>query len=337
VTLQSRALFALRLAIAVGLLAVVFRIALPNAAPGEAWYTPLERAWISPPLPWLLTAAGAFGLSYLLGALRFQWLLQAAKIPARYAVLLRAYLIGNFFNLVLPGLILGDVYRFADARRDAGSGSAVLGLVVLERLLGFSALGIMALVAAPLLPADTAGTTLRASVAGLGILISVAPFLALTEPGRALFAAISRSLARVWPRAGEASIGALEAAATAASERGLLMRTFALSLANQWLPVGAVVALAVPLDHTVAWYWFAAIVPFVTLASLLPISIGGTGVREALFVALFGAVGMRAEVALALSLSTLGVALGWGLLGLALFAAGRRSTTSDGGPAESRP
>ena len=73
------------------------------------------------------------------------------------------------------------------------------------------------------------------------------------------------------------------------------------------------------------------------IASLLPISIGGTGVREALFVALFGAVGMRAEVALALSLSTLGVALGWGLLGLALFAAGRRSTTSDGGPAESRP
>lgn len=336
-TPRSGALFALRLAIAVGLLAVVFRVALPDAAPGEAWYTPLARAWIAPPLPWLLTAAAAFGLSYLLGALRFQWLLQAAELPARYAVLLRAYLIGNFFNLVLPGLILGDVYRFADARRDAGSGSAVLGLIVLERLLGFSALGIMALIAAPLLPTDTASATLRASVAVLGIIISAVPFLALTEGGRALFAEIARVLGRVWPRAGEASTGALDAAARAASERGLLVRTFALSLANQWLPVGAVVALAAPLDHTVAWYWFAAIVPFVTLASLLPISIGGTGVREALFVALFGAVGMRAEVALALSLATLGVALVWGLFGLALFAAGRRDAASDAGAAESRP
>ena len=125
------------------------------------------------------------------------------------------------------------------------------------------------------------------------------------------------------PRPNIATSAITEAAAVAARKPGLLVRTFGLSLANQWLPVGAVIALAVPLDQSVAWYWFAAIVPFVTLASLLPISIGGTGVREALFVALFGAVGMRAEVALALSLATLGVAVAWGLLGLALFAIGR--------------
>ena len=47
------------------------------------------------------------------------------------------------------------------------------------------------------------------------------------------------------------------------------------------------------------------------------------GVRELLFVALFGAVGMRAEVALALSFSTLAAALAWALVGLGLFAAGR--------------
>lgn len=322
-TPRSGALFALRLAIAVGLLALVFRVALPEAAPGESWYTPLANAWVAPPGPWIALAATFFGISYLLGALRFQWLLHAADLPARYAVLLRAYLIGNFFNLVLPGLILGDVYRLTDARRDAGSGSAILGLVVLERLLGFSALGVMALIAAPLLPAETASTTLRASVAAVGIAITAAPFCALTRPGRAIGAAIASQLAKWWPRAGEAGAGALEAAAVAARKPGLLVRTFGLSLANQWLPVGAVIALSVPLDHAVAWYWFAAIVPFVTLASLLPISIGGTGVREALFVALFGAVGMRAEVALSLSLATLGVAVAWGLLGLALFAIGR--------------
>ena len=105
----------------------------------------------------------------------------------------------------------------------------------------------------------------------------------------------------------------------------VIARTFGLSLANQWLPVLAVIALAAPLDTDVPLHWYAVIIPFVTLASLLPISIGGTGVREALFVVLFGAVGMRPEVALVLSLSTLAVALTWGLLGLLFFLVGRRA------------
>ncbi len=39
---------------------------------------------------------------------------------------------------------------------------------------------------------------------------------------------------------------------------------------------------------------------------------------------LFGAVGMRPETALALSLSVLAAALLWALLGLVVFATGRR-------------
>ena len=67
------------------------------------------------------------------------------------------------------------------------------------------------------------------------------------------------------------------------------------------------------------------IVPFVTLVAVLPISIGGAGVREALYVTLFGAVGMPGEAALALALATFGVSLAWGAAGLALFLAGRRA------------
>ena len=90
----------------------------------------------------------------------------------------------------------------------------------------------------------------------------------------------------------------------------------------------AIGVLAIPLAAWVPWYWFAVIVPFVTLVSLLPISIGGTGVREVLYVSLFGAVGMRADVALALSLSVLAAALIWGGIGLAVFAVGRRGDSS---------
>jgi uncharacterized membrane protein YbhN (UPF0104 family) len=318
-------LFALRLAVAVGGLALVVRLAIPDGDAGLL--VRLRSAWVAGPTEawaWIGLAAALFGASYAVGALRFHGLLASADLAARYGGLLRAYLIASFFNLVLPGLIMGDVYRLADARRDAGSGSAVLGIVALERLLGFAALGAMALLAAPLLPGDTS-PGLRASVGLLGAATLLGPLAPLTRTGRRLGEGVATLVGRAWPRAGSAARSALQAVERASARPGVLVRAFGLSLANQWLPVFAVVALAGPLDADVALHWYAVIIPFTTLASLLPISIGGTGVREALFVALFGAVGMRPEVALVLSLSTLAVALAWGLVGLALFAAGRRA------------
>lgn len=320
--------FALRLAVAVlGLVAVV-HLALPEGEQDLA--TRLASSWTAGPATtagWVAVAAAAFGASYAIGAVRFHVLLRSAGLASRVAPLLRSYLIASFFNLVLPGLILGDVYRLADARRDAGSGAAVLGIVVLERLLGFAALGTMAVLATPLLPGDTPAVV-RLAVGAAGAATVALPLWLLGERGRRAGGAIAGALERVWPRGGEALRGALDAVARAGAEPAVIARAFALSVANMWLPVIAVVALAQPLDADVGLHWYAVIIPFTTLASLLPISIGGTGVREALFVALFGAVGMRAETALVLSLSTLGVALAWGLVGLALFALGRRDDTA---------
>ena len=95
-------------------------------------------------------------------------------------------------------------------------------------------------------------------------------------------------------------------------------------LVAQALPVLAVYALAAPLDTELALQWYAVIVPFVTLVALVPISIGGAGVREYLYVTLFGAVGMRSEVALSLSLSVFAASLVWSAVGFVLFALGRR-------------
>ena len=155
--------------------------------------------------------------------------------------------------------------------------------------------------------------------------MTLGPLLLLTQPGQRLARSLAQQLARLNARAASAGGQAVSAIEQAGAHRVVIARTFGLSVLNQWLPVLAVVALAMPLDAQVAVHWYAVIIPFVTLASLLPISIGGTGVREALFVALFGAVGMRPEVALVLSLSTLAVALSWGLLGLAFFLVGRRA------------
>jgi len=312
----------LRLAVAAAFLALAFRLALPpevsglGAALAAAWTTGLPEA-----LGWLALACAILGASFAVGTLRFQILLRGGGLPSRWGVLLRAYLVASFFNTVLPGGILGDAYRVWDVRADTGRGSEALGLVVVERLLSLAALGSIGLLAAPAIPLAADDAYLAWVLVALG-----STFLAGTAA--ALHPAANRLLRRasgLLPmRLAGAANRALAAVAGLSRRPGLLARAFLLSLVAQALPVLAVFVLAAPLDTRVALHWYAIIVPFVTLVTLVPISIGGAGLREYLYVTLFGAVGMRPDVALSLSLSVFAASLVWSTVGFALLVLGRR-------------
>lgn len=329
ITPQALVRIAIRLAVAALLLTFVFRIALP--ADGDGIVASLRAAWQTPApvaLFWFAVAFGILGISFAIGALRFSILLTGADVKVPWRSLFRAYLVAGFFNLVLPGAILGDVYRLWDVREQAGAGSRALGIIVVERLLSLSALGCLGLVAAPFLPLEGEDRALAVWLMALcgGIAITTAG--ALHPASNQLLRRICAPIARFSARGGRAIEGALTAVADLSERRVVVVRAFLLSLLNQGLPVAAVFALAIPLAGDAAWYWFAIIVPFVTLVSLVPISIGGTGVREYLYVALFGAVGMPPSAALALSLSILATAIVWAIVGFALFALDRRSDAS---------
>jgi hypothetical protein len=60
-------------------------------------------------------------------------------------------------------------------------------------------------------------------------------------------------------------------------------------------------------------------VPITTAALLVPISIAGFGVREGLYVALFGQLGVAPAQAVALSLATYGLDILSGLVGGAIY------------------
>ena len=304
--------------------ALAFRIALPKDEGDVA--RALLSAWRVPPveaLLWFGLAWAILGVGLWLGAIRFRILLRGGGLDVPLPVLFRAYLVATFVNLVLPGAILGDVYRFWDARRDTGQGSVVLGMVTVERVLSLAALGSIALAIAPAVPLindDRALLWILVAAGGAFVLAAVA---VLRPAGNRALRTLVRRLSGTLPRIAAALERVLAAVAAVAASPTTIARAFALSLANQGLPVLALVVLAVPLDALVPWYWFAVIVPFVTLVALFPISIGGAGVRELLYVGLFGAVGMPAGSALALSLSVLAAALLWGLLGLAVLLIGR--------------
>ncbi len=313
---------------ALALLAWSFHIALPrDAAGGIAWAATFD-AFDAPrdeTLMWIGVGFALFGATLTLAALRFHLLMRAAHVPTRFGSALRLFFEATFFNTVLPGGVLGDAWRVWQGHDRLRKGPAVLGVVTLERVLGLQALGLVALCGAPWAPSDALPRGLFAAGVSLAAVCTFGPF-SLLHPRAARFArAVFDRLPR---RFGRVRTLALEAGEGLAAVRDDTRRTslaIALSLACQALPVVAVWALARPLEGDVAVPWFAVVVPFVTLASMLPISIGGTGVRELLFVALLGRLGMPAEAALALGLLTGLVNLGWAGLGLASFLAGRRA------------
>ena len=322
----------LRVGVAVALLVFVFHIALPDDGAGIA--SSLAAAWQGGWAFALLCLALAFailGLGFAVGARRFLLLLRGAGIEVEWGALFRAYLVAGFFNLVLPGAILGDVYRLWDARREAGSGSKIFGIVVVERLLSLAALGSLGLLAAPFIPLAVGDRQLAWVLMALCAAVACATLAALHPGANRLMRRLIEPIEAISPRVAGWGEGALDAVATLAESPAVLLRAFGLSLLNQGLPVAAVYILALPLAGEVAWYWFAVIVPFVTLVSLLPISIGGTGVREYLYVTLFGAVGMPAEAALALSLSILAAAILWAIVGFAIFNLQRREEAAGTG------
>ncbi|MCG8592191.1 MAG: flippase-like domain-containing protein [Proteobacteria bacterium] len=315
--------WAVRLCVALGLMALAFRIALP-AGDGSAWLR-LREAWTGTPaemLAWFALASAVLGINLAVGAWRFQLLLGGAGHAVPGIALFRGYLVATFFNTLLPGAVLGDVYRVVDARREMRSGSRATGLVVLERLFSLAALGVLVLAVALALAAG------EVSRGGLGIVVPVA--LVLTALGLVVFfpgfhdglrrlVPAQRRFPRLWG-AVDQSLGAAADAVRSPARAG---QAFVLSLVGHLLPALSAWLLAQTLHSSVAWPWYAAFVPFIALVSLLPVSIGGAGVRELLYVELFGAVGMRPEVALALALSVFASSLVWAGIGGLAFALGR--------------
>jgi hypothetical protein len=314
----------LRLAVAGVLLVVAFRVALGGEAGA---FERLRGSFVAPPgatLAWLALACALIGSSFAAGAARFRTLLRGAGIEVPFGALLRAYLVSAFFNLVFPGGLGGDAWRIWDVRRGTGRGSEALGIVAVERVVSLAALVLLALLAISFVPLRPEHAWARSVILAAGAASLAAVLLALHPAGIALLRGLLARLPWLPERAaqvGARALGALEGLSRRPPE---IAAAFGWSLVTLGTTVLAVYALGMPLGAPVALPWYAAIVPVSSLLEMLPLTIGGAGVREVLYVSLFGAVGMRPEAGLALSLSVFATSVAWGLVGLGLLVAHRR-------------
>jgi hypothetical protein len=259
---------------------------------------------------------GVAWLSFLLGifirALRWRALLHGLGLRPPFGQLVSLYLVGGFFNTFLPSGFGGDVVRVLEITHGTQD-LAAAGTVLLDRLTGIlslMALGLLMLPFVPNLPSWLVWALVVTSIAGLA-----AGFLVLE--GRWLRKATAR-LPGPLSLVGEGKLAQIYAAVTGCGQRAII-QALALSTVFNVINIGVywLCGRAVGISVGLRFYFIAT--PLLSLSLLLPISVGGLGVRDWVAKSLFDAVGVLEKQAVAMSLSVYVVTAVAGLVGGGLY------------------
>lgn len=262
-----------------------------------------------------------FLLGHAVSALKWRLLLAAVDVQVSAALALRAHGLGLFANLCLPSLVGGDLVRAAVAIRDQGRAEAVALASLGDRVNDTLALVLLAGAGALAVGGTGDAWALRVLVAfGVGLPLGVvaAFWIVPRLPRERLPGALARVVGRV-----------AEAQASLRARPGRAAGAFGLSCGIQLVFVLLNVRLAgaIGIDQPLA-VWLLAW-PLAKLIALLPISLGGLGVRELALAALLAPFGVEAALTVAQSLAWQAVLIGSGAAaGLAAFSLGERSLSA---------
>ncbi|MFO7854462.1 MAG: lysylphosphatidylglycerol synthase transmembrane domain-containing protein [Paracoccaceae bacterium] len=307
--MSRRPLRALQVAIAAGLLALLWHSADGGAA--------LDRLAGARP-GWLVAALAALTAQTLLSALR--WRLTAGRlgIAIDRRTALREYYLSQIVNQTLPGGVLGDAGRAVRSRAQAGllaSGQAVL----FERVAGQIALVL-------LFAAAVAGTlAVPGGFDWPGWLLAPV-LLTLTGAGAGALVLALAGGGRLPGRLGRAVGAPGRAFMRATWSPGVRGRQAALSLGAATCNVAAFACCAAAVGVALPPATALALVPPILFTMLIPVTVSGWGLREGAAVALLPLAGASASEGLAASVA----------FGLAVLAAALPGVASAGVAARAR-
>lgn len=266
-------------------------------------------AWIFTKVQWRMVAeralhfgVGPFVVTSLLAAatvavngLRWHALLrahEASPLPTRRSLIWHAY-VALYLNL-LPGGMAGDVVRAHRVRESVQGTATSLAVLMFERVCGLVALFTLATIGSLVMPASTAlGDYIKIPALVTGSVAAVAiaaPWVLAKVPwertilGR--FPFIASNLARLRPPA----------------RLGPMILALLLSFLIHALTVIVIVASVHSMTPGASLVEIAAVTPLAMLGTFIPLTPGGFGQREAIFVELYGLAGVRANEAVAASL-----------------------------------
>jgi uncharacterized membrane protein YbhN (UPF0104 family) len=292
--LRKTVLFAAKATVTGALIWLVFRNVDMADVLGRVRTLPL---WVAPAVIGLILCQFLTGI--------WRWRILIGQLNARMAPGLAARLFfeGQFFNQALPSTVGGDGVRMYRAYRNGLALEPAVSSVILDRVVGLTALVLLVAAAQPMFyervadPAARIAFTAIFAVAAAGIVV----LLCLGAlPQRLRHLSVVRGL-----------ISLSRASRAAFSRPAVLAPVLLLSVAGHLCIVAVFFVTSVNLGLGVTFLDCLVMVPSVLLLATVPISVAGWGVREGAMVTAFGLIGVPPGGAAAVSV----------LFGFALIAA----------------
>ena len=254
-------------------------------------------------------ALAGFVAGHALGAFKWRTMLAASVGGGPISVRDTAgcYGAGLFFNLFLPTVVGGDVIRATLAARALGRTEAVVLGSVADRLIDFAALAM--LLGAGVLFAGAGMIGWAGPLAGVAAIV-------LLGTGVLLAPLVLRHSIHRLPRRFRRPLARSRVALRRMARRpraALLAFALAASMQCGFILIGAWLGGAVGANAPL-WAWFVAW-PIAKAAAMLPVSLGGLGVRDAALAAMLVPFGVPAAYGVVASLAWNAVLIGGALLG----------------------
>ncbi|MBT3320877.1 MAG: flippase-like domain-containing protein [Anaerolineae bacterium] len=224
-----------------------------------------------------------FSLLQGLNALRWLVLLRAQRVTWSYWVTLKISLAGNFASNFLPSTVGGDSLRIMAVLRTSKEASSVISTVILDRLLNI--ISIFFLLPITWLTFREQLLTLLFNGAKTQELSLLAGFNNIAKKHLSSIINSTKELYQVWRAQNIAIFKGL----------GIALISNLLSMFTVWL-------LAIQMGISITYYQAIAIATISYLATLLPISMNGYGIRETIYTILYMNVGSSMEQATALAI-----------------------------------
>jgi len=259
------------------------------------------------PLVWLIAALMYLG-AQILSSIRWFILSAALSFPGRWRTYLVFYFVGMYFNLFLPTSVGGDVLKVHFLSRDEGRRLMAAYSVVGDRLFGLVAMVLMGAGAVVLRPDILPGHFVTMLwIGGIVILCGLV--------GLPFFQWI---LGGIWPNLAER----LSSVLVLWQRPRRILVVLGLSSCLQAMGMSAVAVLGGGVGIEMPLLFYFASLPLINIATAIPISLSGIGVREGSFVYFLGIKGIQPEQALCLGILFFSVQVATSLLGGAAYALG---------------
>lgn len=240
----------------------------------------------------------------LVSALRLQLLIHDT-LPLKSVFLISA--IGYFFNLFLPSGISGDVARayYIGMETSAAKKNSTMDLVaplLMERYFGLGSVLIIGLVALPFAVSFFDNNQLMNVIA-----VTIALLVVIIFSGLGIF--------KLRFLRNNRFVAVFYRYIDSFQNKRRLAAVFFYSAMIQLISIFAIFLISDGMRLDISLFYFVVIIPIINIITILPITLGGIGLREGAFVFFLSYQGIQASAALSLSLIAFFASIAASLIG----------------------